>query len=82
MPTGAQPKPVVNQIVAQQIRESADLTWRAPEAPMNRAEMRDSTNTKIRLVTRVAFGFKSPEPLTALAMLSLSGHQPALPGRK
>ncbi len=42
----------------------------------------ESTNTKIRLITRVAFGFHGPEPLIALAMLSLSSHPPALPGRK
>ena len=41
----------------------------------------ESTNTKIRLITRVAFGFHSAEPLIALAMLSLGGHPPALPGR-
>lgn len=41
----------------------------------------ESMNTKIRLITRVAFGFKSPEALIALAMLSLGGHKPVLPGR-
>ena len=41
----------------------------------------ESTNTKIRLITRVAFGFKSAEPLIALAMLTLGAHRPALPGR-
>ncbi len=41
----------------------------------------ESTNTKIRLIARIAFGFKSPEALIALAMLSLGGHQPTLPGR-
>lgn len=41
----------------------------------------ESTNTKIRLLTRVAFGFKSPQALVALAMLSLGGHRPSLPGR-
>ncbi|MGO4385891.1 ISL3 family transposase, partial [Specibacter sp. RAF43] len=41
----------------------------------------ESMNTKIRLITRVAFGFKKPEALIALAMLSLGGHKPALPGR-
>ena len=41
----------------------------------------ESTNTKIRLITRMAFGFKSPEALIALALLSLGGHRPALPGR-
>jgi transposase len=42
----------------------------------------ESTNTKIRLITRMAFGFKSPEALIALALLSLGGHRPTLPGRK
>ncbi|GAC1487485.1 MAG: ISL3 family transposase [Pseudarthrobacter sp.] len=42
----------------------------------------ESMNTKIRLITRIAFGFKSPEALIALAMLSLGGHKPVLPGRK
>lgn len=41
----------------------------------------ESMNTKIRLITRVAFGFKKPEALIALAMLSLGGHKPMLPGR-
>ena len=41
----------------------------------------ESMNTKIRLITRIGFGFKSPAALIALAMLSLGGHQPALPGR-
>ena len=41
----------------------------------------ESTNTKIRLLTRMAFGFRSPEALIALAMLTLGGHRPALPGR-
>ena len=38
-------------------------------------------NTKIRLMTRIAFGFKSPDALIAVAMLSLGGHKPVLPGR-
>ena len=42
----------------------------------------ESVNTKIRLITRVAFGFKSPDALVALAMLNLGGHRPALPGRR
>jgi transposase len=41
----------------------------------------ESTNTKIRLITRVAFGFHSATPLIALAMLSLGGHRVTLPGR-
>ena len=42
----------------------------------------ESTNTKIRLITRMAFGFRSAEALIALAMLTLGGHRPDLPGRK
>lgn len=41
----------------------------------------ESTNTKIRLLTRIAYGFHGPEPLIALAMLALGGHPPRLPGR-
>lgn len=41
----------------------------------------ESTNTKIRLLQRMAFGFKSAEALIALAMLSLGGFRPDLPGR-
>lgn len=41
----------------------------------------ESMNTKIRLMTRIALGFKSPDALIALAILSLGGHKPVLPGR-
>lgn len=41
----------------------------------------ESTNTKIRLLTRIAFGFHGYQPLIALAMLALGAHPPRLPGR-
>jgi len=41
----------------------------------------ESMNTKIRLITRRAFGFHGPQALIALAMLSLGGAAPPLPGR-
>jgi transposase len=41
----------------------------------------ESTNTKIRLLTRIAFGLHGPDPLIALAMLALGSHPPRLPGR-
>ena len=41
----------------------------------------ESVNTKLRLLTRMAFGFRSPEALVALAMLDLGGLCPPLPGR-
>ncbi|MCI0581827.1 MAG: ISL3 family transposase [Chloroflexi bacterium] len=41
----------------------------------------ESVNTKIRLLTRIAFGFHSATALIALAMLGLGGLCPPLPGR-
>jgi transposase len=41
----------------------------------------ESVNTKIRLITRMAFGFRNPAALIALAMLTLGGLRPELPGR-
>jgi transposase len=41
----------------------------------------ESTNTKIRLLQRIAFGFRSADALVALAMLSLGGFRPSLPNR-
>jgi transposase len=41
----------------------------------------ESVNTKIRLLTRLAFGFHSAEALISLAMLALGGLCPPLPGR-
>ena len=41
----------------------------------------ESTNTKIRVLTRMAYGFKDPENLVALALLDRGGYCPPLPGR-
>ena len=41
----------------------------------------ESINTKLRLLTRIAFGFHSPDTLISLAMLTLGGLCPPLPGR-
>ncbi len=41
----------------------------------------ESTNTKLRVLTRIAFGFKKPEHLIALALLDRGGYCPPLPGR-
>jgi transposase len=41
----------------------------------------ESVNTKIRVLTRVAFGFRSARALIAIATLSLGGLCPPLPGR-
>jgi hypothetical protein len=42
----------------------------------------ESTNTKVRLLTRMAFGSTAPEAMIALAMLNLGGYCPPLPGRQ
>ena len=39
----------------------------------------ESVNTKIRLLTRIAFGFHSPEALIALVRLHLGGYPIDLP---
>ena len=41
----------------------------------------ESTNTKLRLLTRVAYGFKSTDNLIALCLLDRGGDCPPLPGR-
>jgi transposase len=41
----------------------------------------ESVNTRIRLLTRIAFGFHSAQPLIAMVMLALGGLCPPLPGR-
>ena len=41
----------------------------------------ESVNTKIRVITRMAFGSRNPAALIGLAMLALGGLRPALPGR-
>jgi transposase len=59
--------------------QQAKLAWIAATDPLSNGLI-ESTNTKIRLITRIAFGFRSPEALIALAMLNLGGHRPILPG--
>jgi transposase len=66
--------------LARSIREhragiNAALTHRLSNARV------ESVNTKLRLLTRIAFGFRSAEALVALAMLDLGGLCPPLPGR-
>ena len=41
----------------------------------------ESVNTRIRLLQRVAFGYRHPDALIAMSMLSLGGCCPPLPGR-
>jgi transposase len=41
----------------------------------------ESTNTKLRVIHRRAYGFKTPKAMIALGMLALGGLCPNLPGR-
>ena len=41
----------------------------------------ESVNTKLRLLTRIAYGFRSTDNLIALCLLDRGGHCPPLPGR-
>jgi transposase len=41
----------------------------------------ESTNTKLRVIHRMAFGFARPEHLISLALLDRGGYCPPLPGR-
>ncbi len=51
------------------------------EHGLSNGRVQITMNTKIRLMTRIAFGFTSPpDALIALAMLSLGGHKPVFPG--
>ena len=42
----------------------------------------ESVNTKLRLLTRIAYGFRSTDNLIALCLLDRGGHCPQLPGRQ
>ena len=41
----------------------------------------ESTNTKLRVLHRIAFGFRFPDHLVAVALLDRGGYCPPLPGR-
>jgi len=51
----------------------AALAWSLSNARV------EQVNTQIRLIARRAFGFRSPQALIAMAMLSLGGLCPPLP---
>ena len=48
--------------------------------PLQRID-RESVNTKIRLLTRIAYGFRSTDNRIALCLLDRGGHCPPLPDR-
>jgi transposase len=71
--------PAFVQLAAKIARHRAGIVWSLTQGLSN--ALVESTNTKIRLLTRVAFGFHSPQALIGLAMLALGGLCPDLPGR-
>jgi transposase len=66
--------------LGRKIRRHRDAIDAALEHGLSQALI-ESTNTKLRVLHRIAFGFHSPDALIALAMLALGGHRPSLPGR-
>lgn len=66
--------------LARKIRTHRDRILIAIEHQLSNGLI-EGVNTRIRLLTRLAFGFHTSQALIALAMLSLGRHRPALPGR-
>jgi transposase len=66
---------VITRVVKYRVQIDATLEHRLTNGLI------ESTNTKIRLLTRLAFGFHAPHALIGLAMLPLAGICPPLPGR-
>ena len=64
--------------LARTIREQRDGILAATQHGLSNARI-EQINTQIRLIARRAFGFHSPAPLIALAMLKLAGLCPPLP---
>lgn len=66
--------------LARKIRKNRDQIDNALDHHLSNALI-ESMNTKIRQITRTAYGFANPEALIALALLAHGGHRPQLPGR-
>lgn len=66
---------VARRITEQHQRVEAAITNKLPDAAA------EQVNTQIRLITRRRFAYHSPWAVIALAMLSLGGLCPPLPGR-
>jgi transposase len=66
--------------IAERIEDYSPTIKNALRHKLSNARV-ESINTKIRLITRIAFGFRSPDALIALAMLHLGGYDLRLPGR-
>jgi len=56
------------------------LIWNTLEHGLSNARS-EATNVHLRVLTRRAYGFHTPDALIAMAMLTRGGLRPALPGR-
>ncbi|MGH3791243.1 MAG: transposase, partial [Pseudonocardiaceae bacterium] len=66
--------------LAQTIKHFRTLILNAVEHGLSNART-EATNTHLRLLTRRAYGYHSPESLIAMADLTRGGLCPPLPGR-
>jgi transposase len=66
--------------VARRITEQRQTVEAAITKKLSNAAV-EQVNTQIRLIPRRGFGYHSPSAVIALAMLSLAGLCPPLPGR-
>ena len=66
--------------LAKTIKKYRDLILNAVEHGLSNARS-EATNTHLRLLTRRAYGYHSPEALIAMADLTRGGLCPSLPGR-
>ena len=66
--------------LAKTIDRYRDLIWNSLTTKLSNARV-EATNTHLRLLTRRAYGYHSPESLIAMAMLTRGGLCPELPGR-
>jgi len=68
------------QKVATSVRDHLEAIHASLEHGLSNARA-EANNTTLRMITRRAYGFHSPEPLIALGMLKRGGLCPPLPGR-
>jgi transposase len=66
--------------LAKTIKKYQQLILNAVEHGLSNARI-EATNTHLRLLTRRAYGYHSPESLIAMADLTRGGLRPPLPGR-
>lgn len=66
--------------LAKTIDRHRQLIWNTLEHAISNARV-EATNTHLRVLTRRAYGFHSPEALIAMAHLTRGGLCPPLPGR-